>query len=79
MTKLTEASMQAARQAFADNAQGCIDEVESGAVKVNDKESYYEWCIDRARAALAGEYDHTLALLQKAHYIQTGECIALLP
>lgn len=79
MTKLTEASIQAARQWYADNAQACIDEVASGAVRVNDVQSYYTWCRQRAEDALAGLYDHTLAFLQRAHYIQTSECIALLP
>ena len=78
-TKLTEASMQAARQWYVDHAQRCIDEVESGAVEVNDVEVYYKWCKGLAEQAMRGDYDHTLSFLQRAHYIQTGECIALLP
>lgn len=78
-TVLTQETIQATRQWFADNAQACIDEVKSGTVKVNDPESYYLWQREWAVQALAGAYDHTLAFLQKAHYIQTGECVALLP
>lgn len=78
-TKLTEASIQAARQWYADNALACIAEVESGAVRVNDRESYFAWRHQQRVEALAGKYDHTLAFLQRAHYIQTGDCVPLLP
>lgn len=80
--KLTEQTMQAARQWFADNAQGCIDEVKRGDVilpKHTSQASYFEQCEKRKIQALAGEFDHTLTFLQHAHFIQTGECIALLP
>ena len=77
--ELTEESMQKTREWFADNAQGCIDEVVSGDVRVNDPETYFQMCETRKEDAIAGRYDNTLAFLQRAHYIQTGECIALLP
>lgn len=77
--ELTEESIQKAREWFADNAQGCIDEVLSGKVKVNDPESYFAWRREQISDAMEGRNDHTLTFLQRAHYIQTGECIALLP
>ena len=77
--QLTNESILAARQWYADNAQACIDEVKSGEVKVNDQEVYFEWCRERATQALAGEMDNTLAFRQRAYYIQTGDCPALLP
>ena len=33
----------------------------------------------RKASALAGEFDHTFTFMQRAHYMQTGECVALLP
>ncbi|OME55423.1 hypothetical protein BSK59_13170 [Paenibacillus odorifer] len=77
--KLTEESIQKAREWFADNAQACIDEVLNGEVKVNDQDSYIKWRQENINDALKGRYDHTLSFLQRAHTIQTGECIALLP
>lgn len=79
MVALTNESIQAARQWFHDNALACIAEVESGEVNVNDLEKFREWKTESAADVLAGKCDHTLAFLQRAHYIQTGECVALLP
>ena len=76
---LTPEIIQKARQHFADNAQGCIDEVLSGEVRVNDRDSYFQWQRERMADSLAGNYDHTFTHLQMAYYFQTGECIALLP
>jgi hypothetical protein len=75
--KITEESMQKAREWFADNAQACIDEVRNGNVIVNDPETYYEWCEERKRDAAEGRIDHTFTFLQRAHFIQTGECVPL--
>jgi len=75
---LTPDSIQKTRQWFADNAQACIDEVASGAVRVNDPESYFEWRRKQIADSLAGRSDHTFTFLQHAHYLQTGECVALL-
>jgi hypothetical protein len=78
-TEITQETIIATRQWFADNARGCISEVESGAVRVNDPESYFEWRLQQVADSLAGNNDHTFTFLQRAHYIQTGECVALLP
>jgi len=77
--ELTIESIQKTREWFAKNAQECIEEVNSGKVKVNDPESYFQWCKIRMEDAIVGRNDHTLTFLQRAHYIQTGECVALLP
>lgn len=77
--ELSEATMQATRQHFADNAIACIAEVLDGTVRVNDPESYYAWQEERAIEALAGNCDHTLTFLQRAYWIQTGDMVALLP
>lgn len=76
---LTQASILAARQWFHDNHLACIREVLEGKVRVNDKESLIKERTARAAACLRGDYDHTLAFKQQAYYIQTGECIAILP
>lgn len=76
---ITPESIQAARQWFAANALACIAEVKEGRVTVNDPEAYFADCRARHDAVLRGESDRTFALLQRAHYIQTGICPALLP
>lgn len=77
--ELTDESIQKAREWFRDNALACIEEVRSGEVKVNDPEEYFAWCNERAKNAMEGKSDHTFAFMQRAHFIQTGECVALLP
>ena len=79
MTKITNETILETRQWYHDNAMGCIAEVKSGEVKVNDPEKYFEDCNRRAKEYLDGKWDHTLAFIQRAHYIQTGECHAILP
>lgn len=79
MVKLTPESMQAARLHFAHINQRCIDEVQSGKLRVNDPEKYIVWCQQSTADTLAGKNDHTFTFLQMAHYIQTGEMRALLP
>lgn len=78
MSNITQETILLTRKWFADNALACIAEVEDGSVKVNDKESYYIWCRKRHDASLNGDNDHTFTFRQRAWYIQTGECIALL-
>lgn len=76
---LTAATVQACRQWFADNAQACIDEAVSGATYVNNLESYVAWREQSKVDALDGLFDHSMTFLQRAYFIQSGECLALLP
>ncbi len=76
---ISEESVLAARQWFSQNALECMREVESGNLRVNDPESYKRDCIRRSEEYLAGLWDHTQAFRQRAFYIQTGECPAILP
>lgn len=78
-TPLTDETINATRQWFADNAQACIDEAVRGDVRVNDLAGYTAQQLERAASSLRGEGDHTFTFLQRAHYIQTGECVTLLP
>jgi hypothetical protein len=79
MALLTPETIRATRQWFADNAHACITEAQSGAVRVNDLTAYIAWREESAAAALRGDYDHSLTFRQRATYLQTGECPALLP
>lgn len=79
---ITQESIIACRKWFADNADACIREAEDGTAPLASHypiELYREKMVERKEAALAGEFDHTFTFIQRAHYIQTGECIALLP
>lgn len=76
---LTCEAITEARQWFHDNALACIREMERGDVRVNNPAEYRVWREEQAKAALAGEIDHTLTFRQHAYYIQTGNSIAILP
>lgn len=69
---------------FAENAQGCIDEVLNGTVKVNDQENYI-----KEKQALVMQYIQNaedvlipfgsqLWFWQRAYYMQSGESVGLL-
>ncbi len=75
---LTSESIAAARQWYADNFRAMLADAESGRVSVNDLASYRAWCERCAEQALTSDR-LSFALLQRAHYIQTGKCVALLP
>lgn len=80
--EITKESIQACRQWFADNADACVCQAEDGTAPLA---SHYPLELYRAKmaehrvSALAGEFDHTFTFIQRAYYIQTGECVALLP
>ncbi len=79
---ITQESIIACRQWFADNADACIREAEDGTAPLASHhpiELYRGKMAERKDAALAGEFDSTFTFMQRAHYIQTGECVALLP
>lgn len=78
---ITQDSIQKCRQWFADNADGCVREAEDGTAPLANHyplELYRAEKTEDKRKSLAGEYDHTFTFLQRAYYIQTGECVALL-
>ena len=71
---------------YADNAQGCINEALSGEVFINpkcfdeylaDKEVIKINCLNSAEK-LTVPSGTDLAFWQKAHYIQSGECVGIL-
>lgn len=65
------------RQYFADLSRACIDEALSGDVQVNDLPSYVQFHERLICAFLIGDYDDTFTFRQRAHFIQTGECLGL--
>lgn len=73
-----EQAIQKAREWYAANSLACIDEAVSGVVQVNDLSAYVDWHFVMYNKSLAGAYDHTVAVRQRAHYIRTGECLAIL-
>jgi len=77
--ELTESTLKKTDKHFADIHQGCIDEVLSGKVEVNDKEKYFKSCKERKEKSIKGLSRDNLTYLQRAYWIQTGDCIALLP
>jgi len=76
--ELTQETILECRQWFADNCQACINDAISGEQKVNDITSYIVWQTESKQNALIGKWDYTFAFLQRAHFMQTGECVALL-
>lgn len=77
--KITQDSILKARQWFLDNTQVCIEEAVSGDVRVNDLGDYIESMLQRMEDIEAGLWDNTFTFKQRAWFIQTGECVALLP
>ncbi|BBI90603.1 hypothetical protein HYO65_gp211 [Tenacibaculum phage PTm1] len=77
--QLTQESIDKCIEQCIQNKQGCIDEVQRGEVTVNDKEKYFEWCNSNIKKYENRDFKISLSFLQKAYYIQTGKCVALLP
>lgn len=77
--EITQDTIIATRAAFVAIYHACIDEAISGVVRVNDLGEYIAWRLDSIAAMERGESDHTFTFAQRAHSIQTGECVPFLP
>ncbi len=75
--QLTEDTINKTCQWCADNAQGCIDEVLSGEVKVNNQADYIETKKALIKCYLSRDFEIGLWFYQKALYIQTGESVPM--
>jgi hypothetical protein len=78
-TIITHATIILTRNHFIDNCNACITGATKGDFRVNDLSKYVAWqqrCISSMRN---GESDHTLTFLQRALWLQTGNCVAILP
>lgn len=78
LVTLTEETITKTNQWYSDNAQGCIDEALSGAVFVNDIESYVKGKKELKDKYLSGEFEIGLWYYQQAYYIQTSESVGIL-
>jgi len=76
--EITPQTIQQARQWYADNAHACIEGAKSGKYRVNDLTRYIEQQERRAAESLSGAGDNTLAFVQMALYLQTGQSVPLL-
>lgn len=63
---------------YAKNQQGCIDEAQSGKVKVNDLQSYIIECEQLKQQYLNGEFEAGLWFWQRAYFIQSGHSVPML-
>lgn len=68
----------ATRHHFAEIYRKCILEAKDGKTFVNDLSKYVEQCERRIIDLWEGKSDNTLTFAQRALWIQTGECIAIL-
>ena len=75
--ELTPETIQATREHFVQIYRDCMAEAREKGVL--DMDRYIAWREKAIEDTLAGRHDHSLTFLQRAHSIQTGECIALLP
>ena len=81
-TKMTNDSILACRKWFAINDLKCIREVINGDVILPEHtkfNNYRDYRLRECENIINGKQDHTFAFYQRAYYIQTGECLALLP
>ena len=78
-TEITAETVAAARQWYAEHFDTLAAEAPTFLASHYPLEQYRADMTDKKRAALAGEYDRSLAFMQRAYFIQTGESVALLP
>lgn len=80
--KMTDATRLETRQWFADNAMACVRAAEDGTEPLASHYPVARYRAEQERHAtelLAGKWDHTFTFQQRAYWIETGECVALLP
>ena len=73
--EITTQTIDRTREHFAELGRQCIADAKSGATYVNDLPSYVIWQRANIKRFLAGDFDHTFTFLQRAHWLQTGECL----
>jgi hypothetical protein len=67
------------RKHFADNQRECTRAAQSGEMYVNDLDRYVKRTEETISHIESGGWDHTLTFIQRAHWLQTGIDIPLLP
>lgn len=76
--EITPETIQRTREHFAALGRACIDDARCGAVPVGNLESFIAWQEGMISSYLAGDSDDTFTFMQRAHWLQTGECLPLL-
>lgn len=66
------------RQHFADIHRQCITDILENNKVVNNLESHLAFREKTIASFLAGDYDNTIPFQQYAHYLESGECVAIL-
>jgi len=75
---LTSETINKTRLSFYENAIACIEEALSGEVSVNNIIDYIKWKKKQSFEALQSKAPYSFTFIQRAYYIQSGECIPLL-
>ena len=78
-TELTPETIQATRQWYIEHFERLALEAPDFLASHYPLEKYKAEMAEKQCAVTAGEYDRSLAFLQRAYFIQTGESVALLP
>lgn len=78
-TALTGETITKTREHFANIHRDCIRAAEAGEFHVNDVIGYRAWQEDCIRAVMDEGARLSLTFLQRAYWLQTGKCVALLP
>lgn len=78
-TEITQTTILATRNHFVAIYKKCISGAKSGEFRVNDLDKYILSQEQHILKIISGETDYTLHFLQIALWLQTGECVAILP
>ena len=75
---LTEETIAATWKHFADHERLCAEEARAGILKPNDVDKYIEKCESNAALYDSREMRISVTWIQRAYFIQTGECVPIL-
>lgn len=67
------------KQYFIDIHHKCITGASEGKFFVNDLNSYIDWQQEMINDLDNGKSDYSFTFIQRAYWLQSGQCIALLP
>ena len=76
--EITADTIQRTREHFASLGRACIEDARNGATPVTNLQSFVAWQEGMIAGYLAGASDHTFTFMQRAHWLQAGECLSLL-
>lgn len=74
---ISEETLEKTRKWFADLYRGLAEDARSGKLRTQVPSLYIARQEENARRVLQGDDDRTFTFLQRAYYIQTGECVPL--